>query len=223
MMRLHGWMQVGLLGGIMAGAVGAAENRSPAEYAKSAQNAFRTGDYKQSAKLLQKAVKLDPANPDLRDDLGKSYERQAEAASFPLILTAKARQSFLRALALQPDHAGAIKDLVELSQQPIGLCEGNLNEASELIDRLKTVDADAAQREREYWEDAKQDESRSGQIALCAPVKVSRAVAHHFVPASKIPPMIAPKSGVAVAEAQQPVAIETEGESAEVNIGAGLN
>jgi tetratricopeptide (TPR) repeat protein len=193
------------------GGLAAAETTSAAEYSKNAQSAFRSGEYKTAAKLWEKAVKLDPSDPDLRDGLGKAYERQAEASSFPIFLTAKARQNFIRALQLQPDHSGAIADLIDLNQRPIGLCEGNLQEASQLIDRLETVDPDKAARERDYWKDAKEDSSRAGQVALCGPVKLSRVVAGHFVPRSKVPAS-SPKDSV-VAEVAKP--IET--------IGAGLN
>ena len=195
------------------GVLVAAQNISVTEYSDSAQTAFREGDYKRAAKLWEKAVKLDSVNPDLREGLGRAYERQAEASSFPLLLTTRARQNFVRALKLQPDHAAAMADLIELNQQPIGLCEGNLADASQLIDRLNSVDPDAAKRERDYWTDAKRDAARPGQMALCAPVKLSRAVTDHLVPSSKIPAAQLPKADSVVADNERPVA----------TIGAGLN
>lgn len=219
-MKLNGLLftvaSVALLSaGFSASLLTAAENVSAMEYSRSAKEAFRSGDYRKSAKLLEKAVKLDPANAELRDGLGKSYERQAEAASFPLFLTTKARQNFIRALELQPDNAAAMADLIEMAQQPVGLCEGNLTEASQLIDRLGAVDPDQAKREREYWNDAKQDASRRGQMTLCAPVKLSRVVVDHMLPMNKIPAATAPAPDAVIAE--------TKPISAAATIGAGLN
>ncbi len=210
-MRLNRWLlTVACVTGLAAGA-NAAESQSAAQYAKQAQSAFRSGDYKAAAKLFEKAVKLEPANPDLRDGLGRAYERQAEAASFPFVLTAKARQNFVEALELRPNHAGAIEDLVALNQQPIGLCQGDLKVASQLIDRLGALDPEAAKREREIWKDAKQDASRTGQMALCAPVKVSRVLTEHLVPGKRLP----------AAAAVKPEAVVTEAKSEVLTIGAG--
>jgi hypothetical protein len=61
-----------------------------------------------------------------------------------------------------------------------------LGEASTLIDRLKQVDPAAAQRERDYWRDAKHEADRPGQKFLCGPVKLSRVVANRILPSPKV-------------------------------------
>jgi tetratricopeptide (TPR) repeat protein len=167
---------------LSTGGLQAAESSSATTYAKQAQAFFEEGSYKQSAKAWENAVKLDSANPDYRDGLGKAYERMAEQSSFPMFLTTKARRSFIRALELQPDHVGAMQDLIDMAQQPIGLCEGNLTEASALIDRLGQVDPQAAHREREYWTDAKQESRRPGQRLFCGPEKVLEVVKNRVIP-----------------------------------------
>ncbi len=185
-MRVYGAVfalaSVFLSGGLLS----AAESMSADVLAKQAQSAFQSGEFKKSAKFLEKAVQLDSTNADYRDALGKAYEREAESASFPLVLSRKARNSFVRALELQPNHAGAMEGLIELAQQPIGLCEGDLAEASALIDRLEQVDPVSAMREREYFADAKHESSRPGQRVLCGPVKVSRAITDHILPNTKL-------------------------------------
>jgi tetratricopeptide (TPR) repeat protein len=178
---------------LLSGILAAEEFQSADQYAAHAQTAFRQGDYKQAIKFYQKAVKLNTTDPDYRDMLGRSYERQAEQSAFPMALTYKARESFLRAIQLQADNKGAIEDLIELTQQPVGLCGGNLNEASALIDRLAQMDPAEAARQRDYWRDARSEEQRLGQKTLCAPVHVARAVADHVLPHSKLD-----KSGNAV-------------------------
>jgi tetratricopeptide (TPR) repeat protein len=187
MMRLKktagaGALIVFSLGSIFAGVAAAAENNSAEGYAKLGGDYFKNGEYKLAAKAWERATRLDSTNPDYRDHLGKAYERMAEQSSFPLFLNAKARRSFARALELQPDHAGAMEDLIELSQQPVGLCEGNLGEASALIDRLQQVDQQAARRERDYWKDARHEEQRPGQRLLCGPEKVARALGDKLLP-----------------------------------------
>lgn len=165
-----------------AGMLNAAENTSPEAYAKQGAAYFRDGAYNQSARAWEKAVRLDSTNPDYRDNLGKAYERLAEQSSFPLFLTGKARRSFIRALELQPGHVGAMEDLIELSQQPVGLCEGDLAEASALIDRLDQMDPQAARHERDYWNDARHESRRPGQRVLCGPEKIARAVTGKVFP-----------------------------------------
>ena len=171
---------------LVTGSLAAEEYQSAEQYALHADAAFHEGDYKNAIKLYQKAVKLKTADPDYRDMLGRSYERQAEQSAFPFGLTYKARENFIRAIQLQPDNKGAIEDLIELVQQPVGLCSGNLNEASALIDRLRQVDPAAAARQRDYWRDARDEEKRPGQKALCTPVKVSRAVTDHVLPHARL-------------------------------------
>lgn len=180
------------------GMVSGAEFVSAETYANQAKIAFQSGDFKQAAKLYQKAIQYDGANANYRDGLGRAYERQAESSSFSLVLTKKARESFVRALELQPDHAGAMADLIELNQQPIGLCEGNLTEASNLIDRLSQVDPVAGMREREYWQDAQHEAARPGQKFLCGPVKLTRVVTDRVLPNAKL--KNAPPVAVALAK-----------------------
>jgi tetratricopeptide (TPR) repeat protein len=185
-MKLNTWQRVAASVFLITGFAAGEEYQSATQYEAHADAAFHQGDYKNAIKLYRKAVKLDTTNPDYRDMLGRSYERQAEQSAFPLALTYKARESFIRAIQLQPSHKGAIEDLIELAQQPVGLCSGNLDEASALIDRLAQVDPASAARQREYWKDARGEEQRLGQKTLCGPVKISRAVVSHVAPHTRV-------------------------------------
>jgi tetratricopeptide (TPR) repeat protein len=185
-MKLNTWQRVAASVFLIAGFAAGEEYQSATQYAAHANVAFHAGDYKNAIKLYQKAVKLETTNPDYRDMLGRSYERQAEQSAFPMVLTYKARESFIRAIQLQPDNKGALEDLIELTQQPVGLCSGNLDESSALIDRLAQLDPAAAARQREYWKDAASEEQRLGQKTLCAPIKVSRAITNHVVPHARL-------------------------------------
>jgi len=191
-MKLNAWGRLAASLLLVTGSLAAEEYQSATQYAAHANAAFGEGDYKRAINLYQKAVKLETTDPDYRDMLGRSYERQAEQSAFPLRLTYKARESFIRAIQLQPDNKGAIEDLIELTQQPVGLCGGNLNEASALIDRLAQMDPAAAARQRVYWKDARSEEQRPGQKALCAPVKVSRIVTDHLLPHPRLDVSAAP-------------------------------
>ena len=203
-MRLHGAWLAGALTFVSVSGLIAAENSSADVFARDAHFAFRAGEYKKAAKLFSKAVKLDPANADYRDGLGRAYERQAESSSFPVLLTAKARNNYIRALQLQPDNAGAMADLIELNAQPIGLCAGDLKQASMLVDRLNQVDPAAAKHAKESVTDAQIDAARPGQAALCGPVRLSRAVTDHFIPHPLLQAAVPPRADTSIAQGDQP-------------------
>ena len=159
---------------ILAGSAAAAQNIDAAAWAGKAQQAFSQGDFSGAAKSYEHAVKIDPENTVYLEGLGRTYEREAEQSAFPILLSSKARRSLQRALRMDPNNAAALQDLVELEQQPIGLCEGNLSQASLLIDHLATIDPDAATREQVLHADAVVQEQRAGQKILCGPVKATR-------------------------------------------------
>ena len=159
---------------VCAAAAPAAQSTDAVAWAKRAEQAFTAGDFKQAAKSFERAVKVDAENPVYLEGLGRSYEREAEQSAAPMFLTRKARVNFQRALRIDPNNAAALQDLADLEQQPIGLCEGNLNEASLLIDHLQTIDPDAAAREQWMHADSLKQEQRPGQRVLCGPVKAAR-------------------------------------------------
>jgi tetratricopeptide (TPR) repeat protein len=179
-MKHEGFVSIALL--LTASMLPAAEMAAPGDMARLANDRFHQGDYKKARKLLEKAVQLDSTNADYREALGRTYEREAEQSSAPFFLNNKARLSFIRALELQPSNSAALTDLIELATQPIGLCEGNLDEAAALVDRLAQVDPQAARRQKEYLDDAKREAAKPGQRALCGPVKVSRVVTNRIFP-----------------------------------------
>ena len=169
------------------GALVAAEADSAAIYAGEGERYFRQGEFKKAAREWEQAVKARAGNPDYWDLLGRAYERQAELSSFPFRLTAKARTSFVRALELRPDHPGALADLIELETQPIGLCEGSLDQVAPLVERLGAVNPEAALRARDALSDARRNAARPGQRSLCGPVKLSRAVMDRILRSPAVP------------------------------------
>lgn len=154
----------------------AAQSVDAQAWAKQAEEAFRQGDFSKAAKGYEKAVKNDVENPVYLEGLGRAYEREAEQSAFPIFLTRKARVNLQRALRIDPNNVAALQDLADLEQQPIGLCEGNLSQASMLIEHLETIDPEAAAREQWLLADAVKQEKRPGQLVLCGPVRLTRVI-----------------------------------------------
>lgn len=193
-----------------AGILVAAEATSAVRYATEAAHAFEIGEFKHAAKAWEKAVKLDPANADYHAGLAEAYEREAEQSAFPLMLTRKARANFEYALRLDPNNAVALQGMIEFQQEPIGLCEGDLKEASKLIGRLEQVAPDAAQRQSALHDDAVAEASRPGQRFLCAPVQISRMLTDHLPLGPSVAKRKKPSEDIAVPESTETAEVRSQ-------------
>jgi tetratricopeptide (TPR) repeat protein len=103
---------------------------------------YMQGDFKKATELFQKAIAGEPRNSMHYLWLGRAYGRRAEIAS---VLTApawasKARQSFEKAVELDPRNLEAIDDLLEYYLEAPGILGGGIDKASRLAERLKTTD-----------------------------------------------------------------------------------
>ena len=103
---------------------------------------FMSGDFKKATESFQKAVTADPGNSGYHNWLGRAFGRRAET-SMPLTApgyASKARQSFERAIELNPRNKEAVNDLFEYYLQAPGFLGGGLDKATALTKRIQELD-----------------------------------------------------------------------------------
>lgn len=103
---------------------------------------YMQGDLKRASENFEKAVALEPEVSTHHHWLGRAYGRRAETSS---ILTApvyanKARQSFERAVQLDPKNLEAINDLFEYYMDAPGFLGGGLDKAEALSKQIGQLD-----------------------------------------------------------------------------------
>ncbi|MDP2997259.1 MAG: tetratricopeptide repeat protein [Bryobacterales bacterium] len=135
---------------------------------------FMMGDFKRAGEAFQKAVAADPARSDSHLWLGRAFGRRAETSS-PFTapgLASKARQSFEKAIELNPRNAEAMNDLFEYYLQAPGFLGGGLDKAAALAARIRDLDppefhlaqAQLAEKRKE-WGTAEQQLRRAVDLA----------------------------------------------------------
>lgn len=128
-----------------------------AAYYLAGQNYFMTGDYKQAAEALEKAVACEPRNSDYVLWLGRTYGRKAEMANpfSALAQATKARRYFEKAVELDPRNIEALNDLLEFYMEAPSLVGGGTEKAKATVERIGQVDAAEGQ-----WAQSHLDEKR---------------------------------------------------------------
>jgi tetratricopeptide (TPR) repeat protein len=135
---------------------------------------FMMGDFKRASEAFQKAVAADPARSGYHLWLGRAFGRRAETSS-PFTapgLASKARQSFEKAVELNPRNTEAMNDLFEYYVQAPGFLGGGLDKAAALAARLRDLDpaeyhfaqAQLAEKRKE-WGTAEQQLRRAVDLA----------------------------------------------------------
>jgi len=135
---------------------------------------FMMGDFKRSSEAFGRAVAADPARSDYHLWLGRAFGRRAETSS-PFTapgLASKARQSFEKALELNPRNTEAMNDLFEYYLQAPGFLGGGLDKAAALAARIRDLDpaefhfaqAQLAEKRKE-WGTAEQQLRRAVDLA----------------------------------------------------------
>jgi tetratricopeptide (TPR) repeat protein len=102
---------------------------------------YMQGDPRKAGDFFQKAVELRPGESDYHLWLGRAFGRRAETSSF---LTApgyasKARDSFERAVQLDPKNMEAVSDLFEYYLDAPGFLGGGLDRAAKLAAHMAEV------------------------------------------------------------------------------------
>jgi tetratricopeptide (TPR) repeat protein len=103
---------------------------------------YMQGDPKKAGDFFQKAVALRPGESDYHLWLGRAFGRRAETSSFLTApgYAARARDSFEKAVQLDPRNMDAISDLFEYYLDAPGFLGGGLDRASKLAARMAEVD-----------------------------------------------------------------------------------
>ncbi len=99
---------------------------------------YMEGDPKRAGDFFEKAVELRPGESDYRLWLGRAYGRRAETSSFLTApgYAAKARDSFEKAVQLDPRNMEAISDLFEYYLDAPGILGGGWDKAARLASRM---------------------------------------------------------------------------------------
>ncbi|MBM3764040.1 MAG: hypothetical protein FJW32_01495 [Acidobacteria bacterium] len=133
------------------------DGRDAAAYMAAGRAAFGLRDFKQSASHFEKAAQLDPKRAEHHHWLGRALGRRAETA-FPVAAphyASKARQSFEKAVSLDPRNGEALNDLFDYYLQAPGFLGGGLDKAQSLLPKIRALD------EAEYeYAQAQMQESR---------------------------------------------------------------
>jgi len=125
-------------------------NKDGAVYDLIGRNYYMQGDYKKATDALEKAMAMEPANPEYALWLGRSYGRRAETSN-PFSApsqAAKARQYFERSVQLNPMNLDAQSDLFEYYLEAPGFLGGGLDKAevtASHIARISPAEGQAAQ------------------------------------------------------------------------------
>lgn len=118
------------------------KKQDPASLQLAGQCLYMSGDYKKAIDILEKALPAAPNNSNLHLWLGRVYGRRAETA-MPLIapkFASKARQSFEKAIELDPKNLLAMNDLFEYYMQAPGFLGGGKDKAAQLALRIAQLD-----------------------------------------------------------------------------------
>ena len=106
------------------------------------QSHFMLGDYKKAGETFEKAIALAPQSSELHHWMGRTWGRRAETGS---VLTApgyasKARQSFERAVQLDPTNQEAVNDLFDYYLEAPGILGGGIHKAEDLARHIANLD-----------------------------------------------------------------------------------
>lgn len=146
-----------------------------------AQKLFSNGEYKDAARKLQSAVKIEPHNSGLLDDLGTIYERMAEGSAFPSLDQRRAAGLFRRSMAADAKDPRPLQHLISLLLDPPNRCRVDLSEVPKLIQRLSQIDPVAAREASQNLEWASGEPSSLAEKLTCAPHQAA-ALVHKMLP-----------------------------------------
>jgi tetratricopeptide (TPR) repeat protein len=103
---------------------------------------YMQGEYRQATDFLAKALEADPGNSRTADWLGRAWGLRAQnsglsAASYAV----KARDSFEKAVQLDPKNLDALSDVFEFYLQAPGFMGGGLDKAAKVAEQTAGIDA----------------------------------------------------------------------------------
>ncbi len=134
-----------------------------------AQQLFSSGDYNRAARRLEIALRVEPKNSGLLDELGVIYERLSEGSAFPSVNQRRAEKLFRRSIAADGNDPRPLEHLISLLLDPPNQCRGDLSEIKDLIHQLSAIDPDAAQEARQNLEWVTHESMNLSERSACAP------------------------------------------------------
>ncbi len=146
------------------------------------QDFFMLGEYKKASESFEKAVALDPNNPQLLHWLGRTYGRRAETAN-PFAapgLASKTRQMFEKSVELDPTNKDALGDLLDFYLEAPGFLGGGVHKAEQLAQMILKEDQAEGHYAQGIVADKKKEYDRAEQqfrrAAELAPRQVGRVL-----------------------------------------------
>lgn len=126
-----------------------------AVYELMGRSQFMNGNYKKAAETLEQAVAADPRDSNRVLWLARSYGRWAEVSNpfSAMGHASKARQSFERAVQLNPQNIEALNDLLEYYLEAPGFLGGGFDKARKVAQRIGEIDPAEG-----HWAQAKLNE-----------------------------------------------------------------
>ena len=118
---------------------------------------YMQGDFKRATEMFQKAIEREPGDAVHHLWLGRAYGRRAEIASVFTApsMASKARQSFEKAVQLDPRNLEAISDLLEYYLEAPGILGGGVDKAARLAEQIEPLD-----KGEYHWAQARISEKR---------------------------------------------------------------
>jgi Flp pilus assembly protein TadD len=119
-----------VFGGLLLAATAVASPED-ANFFRTGQNYFMSGDFDQAIRSFEKALALSPGSSDYELGLGRAWGRQAENGNWVMALSSasKARQCFEKAVALDSHNFEAKNDLFDFYLNAPGLLGGGTDKA----------------------------------------------------------------------------------------------
>ncbi len=104
---------------------------------------YAAEEYERAIALLENAVQAAPDCAECAHQLGRAYGRLAENANWiaAMGLAKKSRIAFENAVALDPDNAQALEDLIKFYRHAPGFLGGDEDKADSLESRLHDLRA----------------------------------------------------------------------------------
>ena len=160
----------------------AVSNKDAAVYDLMGRDYYGQGEFKKATEALERAVALEPGNSGFHLWLGRAYGRRAETSSMISApgLANKARQSFERAVQLNPVNLEAQSDLFEYYLEAPGFLGGGTDKASATAAQIARISPAEG-----CWAQAKLAEKRKDFSSAEAQLRRAVEIAPH-----KIEPLI---------------------------------
>lgn len=158
------------------------KSKDPAVLALIGRSYFMEGDFKRASEVLESAVATAPNQAAYHLWLGRAYGRRAETSSMFTApgFASKARQSFERAVVLDPRNREALNDLFEYYLQAPGFLGGGMDKAEKLVRQIAELDVAekhyALARIAEQRKEFQMAEVQLRRAAELAPRQVGRLV-----------------------------------------------